>query len=61
VHIFPGATSILQRTLTGIILMGKIVLVVKIPLRMQITTGEDTATEERESERESLNLARGLI
>jgi hypothetical protein len=46
-------TSILQRiestnpcTLAEGILMDKIVLMAKIPLRMQITTGEDTAAEE---------------
>jgi hypothetical protein len=40
--------------------MGKIVLVAKIPLRVQITTGEDTAAEEREKERE-FEPVRGLI
>jgi hypothetical protein len=60
------ATKILQRlestspcAVTEGILMDKIVLVVKIPLRMQITTGEDTVTEEKQ--RENLNLVRGLI
>lgn len=52
------ATNILQRiestspcAPTEGILMDKIVLVAKIPPRMQITTGEDTVAVERERER----------